>query len=599
MIAQPHGTKKDSAAMVRTYQRKTSTKYSQEELKAAVKAVKEDMKILAAAKKFGVPRSTVFDHLKEIHPKIGAGAPTILTPGEEKEIVITLQVLQQIGFGLTKELVGVVVRDYLNDQPLRRNPFHDGIPGKDWWKLFLKRWASQLSIRKPQHLPTHRAAGSSPEVMDEWFQRVESLFQSSGLIDLPFEELKCRIWNCDETGFCTASAAKKVIAKRGDRDVQETLGGSGRDYITVLGAGCADGTRLQPYVLYKGKNLWGRWMQGGPAGCMYSVSDSGWMEASIFLQWFEKMFLPSVRHLTSTAPVISFFDGHHSHMSIRLVELARSNNVHLVCLPPHTTHLLQPLDVGVFGPMKAAWRTILKQHQLQGCAATVTKQEFHILLAKLWDQSFLPQHLKSGFRRTGLCPLSRAAIPSSRLTKALPFSRPPPTRPMQPQPAETSSSHSEAEEQTAVTIELVGTYTVESTVTPVRLQLTGYFSQLIKKNKENTTKARPDKRKVKPRFYGEALTLDEVYERLREEEREKEEQKKQKEEAKKKKEAKKRGTKKTNKRSGTKVAMKKSGKSPKTSKAKRKRRKEVSSNSTSTSSDNNISKASSSESDEE
>ena len=287
-------------------------------------------------------------------------------------------------------------------------------------------------------------------------------------------------------------------------------------------------------------------------------------------------------------------------MSIRLVELARSNNVHLVCLPPHTTHLLQPLDVGVFGPMKAAWRTILKQHQLQSCAATVTKQEFPILLAKLWDQSFLPQHLKSGFRRTGLCPLSRAAIPSSRLTKALPFSRPPPTRPMQPQPAETSSSHSEAEEQTAVTIELVGTCTVESTVTPVRLQLTGYFSQLIKKNKENTTKARPDKCKVKPRFYGEALTLDEVYERLREEEREKEEQKKQEEAKKKKEEAKKRGTKKTNtKRSGTKVAMKKSGKSPKTSKAKRKRRKEVSSNSTSTSSDNNISKASSSESDEE
>ena len=136
---------------------------------------------------------------------------------------------------------------------------------------------------------------------------MESLFQSSGLIDLPFEELKCRIWNCDKTGFCTASAARKVIAKRGDRDVQETLGGSGRDYITVLGAGCVDGTRLQPYVLYKGKNLWGRWMQGGPAGCMYSVSDSGWMEASNFLQWFEKMFLPSVRHLTSTAPVILFF----------------------------------------------------------------------------------------------------------------------------------------------------------------------------------------------------------------------------------------------------------------------------------------------------
>ena len=91
------------------------------------------------------------------------------------------------------------------------------------------------------------------------------------------------------------------------------------------------------------------------------------MESANFLHWFEKLFLPSVQHLTSTAPVILFFDGHHSHMSIRLVE-----------------------------------------------------QEFLYLLAKLWDRSFLPQHFTSGFRRTGLCPLSRDAIPTSRLTKALP-----------------------------------------------------------------------------------------------------------------------------------------------------------------------------------
>ena len=111
--------------------------------------------------------------------------------------------------------------------------------------------------------------------------------------------------------------------------------------------------------------------------------------------------------------------------------------------------------------------------------------EFHSLLAKLWDQSFLPQHLKSGFRRAWLSPLSRSAIPFSRLTKALPFSRPSAAKQMQPQlqPAKTSSSHSEAETsshseaetsshseaeasshseakgRTTITVELVGTCT--------------------------------------------------------------------------------------------------------------------------------------------
>jgi len=46
---------------------------------------------------------------------------------------VTVQVLQEIGFGLTKELVGIVIRDYLKDQPARPNPFHHGIPGNDWW----------------------------------------------------------------------------------------------------------------------------------------------------------------------------------------------------------------------------------------------------------------------------------------------------------------------------------------------------------------------------------------------------------------------------------------------------------------------------------
>lgn len=42
-------------------------------------------------------------------------------------------------------------------------------------------------------------------------------------------------------------------------------------------------------------------------------------------------------------------------MSIRLVELGRSSNLH------YTMHLLQPLDVAVFGPLKAARRTTLQQ----------------------------------------------------------------------------------------------------------------------------------------------------------------------------------------------------------------------------------------------
>ena len=334
----------------------------------------------------------------------------------------------------------------------------------------------------------------------------------------------------------------------------------------MLGAGSADGTRLPPFIVYKGKNLWARWMQGGPAASMYTVSDSGWMEGDNFLQWFQKMFLPSVKSLTTKYPIVLFFDGHHSHLTMDLIKLARENNIHLICFPPHCTHILQPLDVSVFSPVKDVWRKILKEYQLGTCAATVTKEDFPRLISKLWEISFLPGHLRSGFLKCGLCPLRREAISSGKLSKALPHKKPSTEKggrnnvtgesssssvtgesPSSDVTGESPSSDVTGESpcsdvtrespssdvteespssdgtrkfsssKTKVVINLTGECTVNSTVTPIRLHLRGYFSQLLQKNKlgrRHTT----NKQKLKPKFYGEALTLDEFFNKISEEE---------------------------------------------------------------------------------
>ena len=536
--------------MVRTYKCRKPARYTTEQLKAAIEAVKDGrMKLVMASKRFNVPLTTLGDHAKRGVDRIGAGSPTVLTENEEKEIVVSVQVLQDIGFGLTKELVGVVVRDYSKDQPFRPNPFKDGVPGRDWWQQFLKRWAKELSIRKPQHLPTHRAISATVEVMDSWFTRVHDVYEVSGLNSLPACELQKYIWNCDETGFCTATTLKTILAKCGEKDVHETLGGSGRDYITILGAGSADGTRLPPFVVYKGKNLWARWMNGGPAGAMYSVSNSGWMEGNNFLEWFTKLFIPAVQNLTTKHHVVLFFDGHHSHLTLDLIESARQSKVHLICFPPHCT---QPLDVSVFAPVKTSWRKILKEHQLSTCAAVVTKEDFPMLLLRLWEVAFLPQHLKSGFIKCGLCPLNRDAIPAHKLSKADPHKVPVSeqhgsSQPTTPDTAPTNKQQSGEEKSppqdqtgadsesnaTEVVINLSGECTVNNTVTPIRLHLKGYFTQLLQKNKP--VRRPGNKQKQKPKYYGEALTMDDFYERIAEDNRKTEEEKERKVEERKKK----------------------------------------------------------------
>ena len=369
--------------------------YSAESLKSAIAEVQVgESSVRAIANKYGIPSNTLHDHVHGTSKQIGASGPTVLQRSEEKEIAVACVSLAEMGFGITRKLVQVVLFDYLKDNDIP-NPFKGGVPGKDWWQRFMRRWP-MLSERKPQHLTLKRAEAGDRKIISAWFDQVNEVITKAKL-NPKDPAIATRLWNCDETAFCTSVSSKKLIARRGMKVVHEIGGGSGRQYITVHCAGSANGERLPPFILYKGKNMYQRWMQGGPAAAVYGVSESGWMDSDNFLAWFKKLFLPSVSHLTKEAPVLLFFNGHYSHISMELIKEAQSNNVILLCLPPNTTHLLQPLDVGVFAPLKSAWRDILKRYSVETAGVHVTKELFPSLIAKLWETSFEPGTAREDF----------------------------------------------------------------------------------------------------------------------------------------------------------------------------------------------------------
>ena len=61
--------------------------------------------------------------------KVGAGRPTVFSPTEEREIAVTCQVLQELGYGLTREIVTGVIHNFIKDQR-RVSPFKNGYPGR-------------------------------------------------------------------------------------------------------------------------------------------------------------------------------------------------------------------------------------------------------------------------------------------------------------------------------------------------------------------------------------------------------------------------------------------------------------------------------------
>ena len=87
-----------------------------------------------------------------------------------------------------------------------------------------------------------------------------------------------------------------------------------------------------------------------------------------------------------------------------LIRTACDSNVIILCLPANTTHLLQPLDIGVFGPLKTVWRSILNRYKLETRGEMVSEEIFPSPVAQLSDISFESDHCKGFFCRTGLVP---------------------------------------------------------------------------------------------------------------------------------------------------------------------------------------------------
>lgn len=93
-----------------------------------------------------------------------------------------------------------------------------------------------------------------------------------------------------------------------------------------------------------------------------------------------------------------------SHFSPSVI---KENNIYLTPLPPDSTHLMQPLDIFVFPPVKRMWRDLLNNWRKESRSnCSIPKEHFSVLLSKLWItvNTNEKENLISGFRGTGFCP---------------------------------------------------------------------------------------------------------------------------------------------------------------------------------------------------
>ncbi|KAF3690596.1 hypothetical protein EXN66_Car006269 [Channa argus] len=98
-----------------------------------------------------------------------------------------------------------------------------------------------------------------------------------------------------------------------------------------------------------------------------------------------------------------------------LVEEAQSGGTILLLLPPHTSHVLQPLDVSFFGTLKADFSDFTEDQSADSTSFSVFRKEFSRVLRDSYQGLKDRQVVLDGFRRCVLCPLNPGAIISSQV----------------------------------------------------------------------------------------------------------------------------------------------------------------------------------------
>lgn len=383
--------------MVFKYKRKTArASWSEESLERATKLVKEEGKsINSAAKKLGIPFTTLHRHLKSgsVSKKLGRYIP-VFTPEQEEDLCAYLKKLDSLFFGLTRSEFLDLVFEYARKNNIT-HPFKNGKAGDDWFAGF-KRRHPEIVLRAPEPTSLARTRGFNRPQVELFYKNFWDLVEK-------YKFDATTIYNMDETGVkSSTSRPPKVLSIKGKRQVGVVSSAERGQLTTVICCCNAAGTYVPPFFIFARKRMQERLLDGAPPGSQATVSDNGWVNGEAFLNWLQ-FFADTVRP-NENRKILLLLDNHESHKYYPALEFASKNNIIFLSFAPHTTDRMQPLDVAVYGPLKKYFEQEINTFQKSHPGRIVNQYDMAKLFGGAYVKSASVQNAVNGFKKPGIWP---------------------------------------------------------------------------------------------------------------------------------------------------------------------------------------------------
>jgi hypothetical protein len=268
-------------------------------------------------------------------------------------------------------------------------------PGKNWPKAFHERWPELKAVRL-KTIDWERHDHHIYDKVVHWFSII-----GPQLADPTFK--RENIYNMDETGVLLSLLKElKVLV---DAYSLRAYRGAGvkRELITVIECISGDFRVLPPLVIWPASTHRANWVIYPTPGWHYGISKTGYTDTGINLYWIKTVFNPATKARAAGLPRLLISDGFGTHESADLQRFCYEENIRLARLPSHTSHKLQPCDVGPFGPLKIYYREEVERMYRAGIKM-IGKPHFTQLYDRARKRAFTERNIRSGYRKTGLYP---------------------------------------------------------------------------------------------------------------------------------------------------------------------------------------------------
>jgi hypothetical protein len=285
--------------------------------------------------------------------------------------------------------------------------------GVNWVDRFMQRHPDELISKWTTGIDNSRHKADSGRKYSLYFNLLREKIEQ-------YHVEPRHTYNMDEKGFLLGilGRSKRIFDRpsyeEGKR--RSTIQDGSREWITLLACICADGSHLEPALIYQSasgsiQDSWIQALDHETHQIRITSSPSGWTNNEIGLAWLKQVFDRSTKAKARSSYRLLILDGHGSHLTMDFIDYCDQNKILLAVYPPHSTHTLQPLDVCMFKPLSTAYSNEVSafMERSQGLVS-MSKRDFFPLFYQAWQASFKETTILKAFEATGLSPFNPEVI---------------------------------------------------------------------------------------------------------------------------------------------------------------------------------------------